>query len=777
LAPELARNARLAALAAGLLAGASASAQCLRFVDDIAPAGAQSLNGLRALAIGSGGTRLYAVMEGLERLAALAIDPATGVLSVLDVEQDGANGVDGMDGVAAVAVSPDGRHVYVAGSADDGIAIFATGAADALSFLAAARNGQGGVSNLAGPVDLAPSPDGRHLYAIAGTSQSVVAFSRNASTGALTFVQSITDASNVDLALTSPSAVTVSPDGDHVYVTSSGENAVSWFERDAGDGTLAFAGVARDGVGGVDGLLSARDVVVSPDGASVYASGRNEDEIAIFSRNSANGSLAFQAVVANGVDGVTGLTPGALAISRDGRELWAISPASFVGFQRDPATGALRFVEVRADGGPPEDLLSGASSLAVAPDGRHLFVGAAADGAVTTYERPALLRVVDVERDGANGVDGLLAPAFVAPSPDGRHVYAAGFQEDAIAAFARDPATGALGFVEFERNGVGGVTSLDGPSGIALPPDGKQLYVTGLFSDAVVTFTRNTTTGALAFASVLRDGFGGVTGIDGANAILVSPDGAHVYVGGLIADAVAIFSRHPTTGALTFVDAIFDGVDAEGLAGAGGAQMAMDALGEHLYVPANDENALSVLERDPATGLLDEILVLRDDADTPYLAFAFNALLSPDDAILYATGFLDDAITSFVRDPGFGALDDLEYERNGFDGVTGLEQPRGLALSEKGDVLVAAAQLSDSVVAFDHDLAFGSTTFAAVATDGACGYTDLDSPSAVATVGDHFYVTASNSNALVVLTPEPAHALTASAALGMLWRLARRRRS
>lgn len=773
---RIARLAALTSIAASLLAGASAGAQCLRFLADYGPGGGQALDTPSSAAVAPDGKRFYvAARDGLN---AYAVDPDTGLLSFLEAERDGVNGVDGIDDSQGVAVSPDGKHVYATGINDDGLAVFATGASEPLTFVEVERNGVGGVSNMDRPVDLTLSPDGRHVYVLATNSSAVVVFSRNSSTGALTFVEAITDASNVELGLDTPFGIDVSPAGDHVYVGSVGEDSVTWFQRDAGDGTLGFAGVVRDGVG-ADGLAYARDVAVSPDGAFVYAAGYAENEIAIFSRDPDDGSIAYQSVVANGVDGVSGLAgPYAFAIDPDGRGLWVANNngGGLVGFQRDPATGALRFAEARTGGAPPEDLLGSPSGLGLAPSGRHLYVTSWSPNAVTAYEWPTSLRVVDVERDGDGGVEGLAGPAFVATSPDQRHVYAAGLNDDAIAVFARDGATGALDFVEFERSGVGGVTSFDGPSGIAVSPDGKHLYATALFSDAVALFTRNATTGALTFVSVLRNGFGGVSGIDGAAAILVSPDGDHVYIGGYNGDSLAIFSRNPTSGALTFVDTLFDGVDADALAKAGGAQMAMDALGQHLYVPAGGESALSVFERDPATGLLDEILVLRDDVDSPFLASAFNALLSPDDALLYVTGFLDDAITSFVRDPAFGALDVLEYERNGLEGVTGLDQPRGLATNERGDMLVAAAQQSDSVVAFDHDLDFASTTFAGVATNGSCGYADLDSPSAVAAAGSHFYVTASNSNALVVLTPEPVRALAASVALAVLGCLAKRPR-
>ena len=42
--------------------------------------------------------------------------------------------------------------------------------------------------------------------------------------------------------LGSARSVTISPDGQHAYVAASGDDAVSWFTRDATTGALAHGG-------------------------------------------------------------------------------------------------------------------------------------------------------------------------------------------------------------------------------------------------------------------------------------------------------------------------------------------------------------------------------------------------------------------------------------------------------------------------------------------------------------------------------------------------------
>ncbi len=67
-----------------------------------------------------------------------------------------------------------------------------------------------------------------------------------------------------------------------------------------------------------------------------------------------------------------------------------------------------------------------------------------------------------------------------------------------------------------------------GDSGVTVSPDGSHVYATGYSDDAVAVFSRNSSTGALTFVEVLKDGTGGVDGLDAAYGVTVSPDGSHV---------------------------------------------------------------------------------------------------------------------------------------------------------------------------------------------------------------------------------------------------------
>jgi CSLREA domain-containing protein len=100
-----------------------------------------------------------------------------------------------------------------------------------------------------------------------------------------------------------------------------------------------------------------------------------------------------------------------------------------------------------------------------------------------------LLTFVEVQKDGVYGVDGLYEATSVAVSPDGKHVYATGSFEDEVAVFSRNPMTGALNFVEVQKRGVGGVDGLENPITVTVSPDGGHLYVTGQHDAVAAVFS------------------------------------------------------------------------------------------------------------------------------------------------------------------------------------------------------------------------------------------------------------------------------------------------
>ena len=371
------------------------------------------------------------------------------------ISDDGSGGAC-QDGTAlsarfgGVAVSPDGRSVYVSSSvfpASAGrgaIAILdrdtATGALTQKAGLAGcvSDDGAGGacqdgsaLSNGGGGV--AVSPDGRSVY-VASTS-SVAIFDRDTTTGALAQKAGLAGCVSDDgsrgacqdgTSLEGPRDVAVSPDGKSLYVASralaggcSSCDSVAIFDRDTTTGALAqkpgTAGcVSQGGSGGAcqDGraLADADGLAVSPDGTSVYVAG--DSSLAILDRDT-SGALAQKSGTAGCVSetGSSGACQngrvlgfgGAVAVSPDGRSVYVASSSGVAILGRNRTTGALAqmagttgcVVEYRlgrdCEDGRAVPFTGGSSGVAVSPDGTSVYIsfGMAMAGSLAIFDRAA----------------------------------------------------------------------------------------------------------------------------------------------------------------------------------------------------------------------------------------------------------------------------------------------------------------------------------------------------------------------------------------------------
>jgi DNA-binding beta-propeller fold protein YncE len=401
---------------------------------------------------------------------------------------------------------------------------------------------------------VAVSPDGRNVY-IASLDGAVAVFARDRRTGALTQLPGTdacvsedgTGGSCTDgVALFGASKLAVSPDGRNIYVASEGSDAVAVFARDRKTGALTQlpgtdACVSEDGTDGAcaDGIAldALGDVAVSPDGRNVYVVSLASDAVAVFARNRKTGAL-------------TQLPGTDACVSEDG-------------------TGGACAIGVA---------LNGASGGEVSPDGRNVYVASSFDSsAVAVFARDrrtgALTQLAGtdacVSDDGTGGscADGvaLTFPTRVAVSPDSRNVYVASVDivsfsaPGEVAVFARDRKTGALtqlpgtdACISMDGDGCADAVALRDPSGIAVSPDGRNIYIASRVSKAVAALARDRKTGALTQLPG-TDACISEFDIDGACAdgvalnqpedVAVSRDRRNVYVVSLQSDAVAVFAR------------------------------------------------------------------------------------------------------------------------------------------------------------------------------------------------------------------------------------------
>ena len=116
---------------------------------------------------------------------------------------------------------------------------------------------------------------------------------------------------------------------------------------------------------------------------------------------------------------------------------------------------------------------------------------------------------------------------------------------------------------------------LSGAVALGMSPAGDYLYVASR-ANTVAVFSRNTATGVLTqlagTSGCIAEVGDGVTCADGRalvglRGVVVSPDGASVYVAARDGNSLAIFSRNTTTGVLTQLGGTAGCVSSDGTAG------------------------------------------------------------------------------------------------------------------------------------------------------------------------------------------------------------------
>jgi 6-phosphogluconolactonase (cycloisomerase 2 family) len=672
--------------------------------------------------------------------------------------------VDGLSGVRDVTVSPDGLHVYAAGSDEDAVAIFERDpTSGALTFQGVVRDGEDGVDGLDEVWAVAVSPDGAHLYAAGRSDDAVARFERDAESGALSFLGATVDGNEGVEGIVGPRALAFSPNGQHLYVAGAGSSSVALFSRTPATGALGFEQALYDGQGGVDGLANLRHLAVSADGENVYAAAINDLAVGVFSRDPASGLLAF--VEKETAAGSGSFDPVGVEVAPDGGFVYAATQGgnALVVYARSAVNGALTFVERETDGQGGADGLSSAGRLVLSPDGTQVLVTGTIDDSLAAFTRDGVNGTIafhSIVKD-ARGMD--FASSAI-ESPDGAHVYVAAQDDDAVSAWVRDPGSGALSFLEAELDPGGNANGLRGARYAELSPDGAHLYVASAFGDALAVYARDPATGALTFVEAERDGQAGADGLDAVTQVVVSPDGEHVYTSGQMEASVGVFERDGVTGAVTFREKVSEGVGSvDGLTGVQGLAISPD--GANLYAGGTGESAIAVFIRGEDGGL-DFLEVQRDGQGGVDGLAAVRALaVSPDGAHLYAASFSDQAVAVFARDPATGALSFLELHREGEGGVTGIDAASSIDVGADGAYVVATG--ASSLALFGRDRTTGRLEFVEVHREGVAEVVGLDGPARVATspTGARVYVAGRFSDAIAVFVPEPGVTGLALAAL------------
>jgi len=328
-------------------------------------------------------------------------------------------------------------------------------------------------------------------------------------------------------------------------------------------------------------------------------------------------------------------------VSPDGQHAYAASwqANSVTSFTRDPLTGKLKEIGSLVDA-----KFAGAACVRVSPDGSRVALASFGAPGVALFSRDKVtgkIKLLQALVNGDGGINSLGFAIEVAFSKDSRFLYTLG--SSAVSVF--DVSADALKLVEVLENDPLR-NQLSGGRGLELAPDGKALYAACNSSNTLVKFDLDVETGKLTEKQVIRDGEGGVTGIEGIFNVACSPDGRHVYTasGRFRGDnAVSAFSVGGD-GALNLKQELFDG-DGQLKDYEGGNELTVSPDGRDVYSVASNSDTLAHFKRNQSTGKLTVLKVFQAGAIAK--PGAAGLAVSPDGKHVYVADEAGQAVVVY----------------------------------------------------------------------------------------------------------------------------------
>jgi 6-phosphogluconolactonase (cycloisomerase 2 family) len=344
-------------------------------------------------------------------------------------------------------------------------------------------------------------------------------------------------------------------------------------------------------------------------------------------------------------------------------------------------------------GSNSDSVVYSATSPHITADGQHFYVGQFINSAqqrngLVHFTRNTTTGVLTFANkytvDTANGF--FFSVTELTSSANGNFLYTTSITHDLISVFTRNTSTGAITPLARYRDNQGGVDGLDGARDITISPDGKNVYATGSIDHAVAVFDRDTTTGLLTFREVHKNNISGVTGLTTASQIKVSPNGQFVYAVGRDDDAIVTFSRNSTTGALTFVNNY-----AIPYLAAIGQPTSFDLSnnGAFAVVAGTNDSSIHILSINQTTGVPSAFQVIKEGVNGVsgvLYQFVQSVRFSPDFMYLY--------VTTASSSPTMGRF--LVFVRNTTDNTFSLVENKTLNTATQERYDIGAVLSSDS---------------------------------------------------------------------------------
>jgi len=310
-----------------------------------------------------------------------------------------------------------GRFAYVANEGANTISAFAIDSSGLLTPIAGSPYTSGGTA----PVAVAVDPNGAYLYVANNTSNNVVIYSIDYTTGELTGSNTLITTGN------GPSGLAVDPAARFLFVANLSDNTVSAFTLSGGTATAVTG--SPFAVGGEPLSLK-----TDPNGNFLYVANFTGASVTVLSIDQTTGALTSIAGSPFGA----GAGADSIAIDPTGTFAYVANEtaATLSLYSIDSTNGVLTAVA-----GSPLSTTTSPESIAVDPTGRFIYAAN-----VTGKNEVALYSITPTTGGltfGSTAAAGVF-PLSVVVDPSGSLVYAANDNSGTVSVYSADASTGVL---------------------------------------------------------------------------------------------------------------------------------------------------------------------------------------------------------------------------------------------------------------------------------------------------------------------------------------------
>lgn len=339
------------------------------------------------------------------------------------------------------------------------------------------------------------------------------------------------------------SCVTISEDGQFLYSTAWKQGNIGIYRIDKASGKLTEQAMLSGRT--IGGALSFR---ISPGRPLAVATCYQSQSVVLFKRDIASGKIGVADVYQGDAKSPTPVFPVDSVFSHDGRFLFVADASirfgkSFGGVLifRVNNQQKLSWINTCVDS---SGNLANVRGIALHPSKNEFYCAASTAGTLSRCQYDLDTGLVEIKqtlKDGQDGIEGLAGAMSATCSSDGKFVYTSSgrFDGDSSIGVYEFNDDGDLEVIQELISGREDLGQFLGGNELVVSADGLNLYASGTRSSTLAGFARNPESGKLSFIETVPLGNKEL----GPAGVAISPDGTNLYVAVEQENAIAIFQR------------------------------------------------------------------------------------------------------------------------------------------------------------------------------------------------------------------------------------------